>query len=267
MLKINNLKFKYEDKKDILKGISFSIPKGSITAIIGHNGSGKSTLAKVIAGLLSDYEGELFYNNEKLDKNNLLKIRAKIGILFQNPDNQFIGANCRYDIAFGLENECLPAKEIKVIVDKIINKMGLKEIETKMPHELSGGQKQRVALAGLMALNKELLIFDEATSMLDYNHKQDIIKYIKALNKEEGKTIILITHDLNEALISDHIIVLKEGLIIKKGTPKEILTNEEILAKSNLEAPDYLYFLNNLNQTKFNCDEIKDQIWELALKM
>ncbi len=266
LLQIKNLTFKYDDSKNIINDISFSIPKGSITAIIGHNGSGKSTLAKLILALLEPTSGEIIYDNITLSKKTISKIRTKIGILFQNPDNQFIGANCKYDIAFGLENECLDANLISAKVSQIAKKLNLEHIMKKMPHELSGGQKQRVALAGLLALNKELLIFDEATSMLDYNHKKEIMDLIIKLNKEENKTIILITHDLNEALFSDNIIILKEGKIIKSGTPKEILTNKELLESSNLYLPDYLNILNNLNDSKYNQERIKEKIWQLALK-
>ena len=218
---VKNVSFSYNEKKDILKNINIEINKGEWIAILGHNGSGKSTFAKILVGLLEPQTGEVLIDNQVLNDDSVYELRKRIGIVFQNPDNQFVGVTVRDDIAFGMENLCIPREEMLEKIDFYSKKVGMYDFLDKQPANLSGGQKQRVAIAGILAMRSNILIFDEATSMLDPYTRNDLIEYIESLNRE-GLTIIMITHDVNEALLADKMLIMKKGEVFAFDSTKEM---------------------------------------------
>lgn len=268
MIKVRNLSFTYSDQEETIHDLSFDIKKGSWVSILGHNGSGKSTLAKLLVGLLEVDEGTIHIGEGKdaikLTEDTVYDARKKIGIVFQNPDNQFVGVTVKHDIAFGMENQCVPREEMLEKINQVSELVGMSEFLEKGPHELSGGQKQRVAIAGSLAMDLDIMIFDEATSMLDPQGTKEIVELIKKLNKEYGKTVITITHDLEFATLSDRAIVLKEGRIILDGTPNEIFEHEDLLKSSNLELPFTIKLKKDLEKESF---ENKDKILEALCKL
>ncbi len=247
-IEIKNLNFSYDQTQDVVKDVSFVVKKGSYTTLIGHNGSGKSTIAKLIIGLLEKEKGSILIDGEELSLESIEGIRRKIGIVFQNPDNQFIGATVRDDIAFGLENHQVEPSEMDVIIENYAREVGMSEYLDHEPTRLSGGQKQRVAIAGILSMKPDILILDEATSMLDPEGKEDINKLVKQLHKENNMTILSITHDVEEVLKSDHVIVMYEGRIVKDGTPSEVMKNEEELIRLKLAAPYSVRLANELKK-------------------
>ena len=247
-IEIKNLNFSYDQTQDVVKVVSFVVKKGSYTTLIGHNGSGKSTIAKLIIGLLEKEKGSILIDGEELSLETIEGIRRKIGIVFQNPDNQFIGATVRDDIAFGLENHQVAPSEMDEIIENYAKEVGMSEYLDHEPTRLSGGQKQRVAIAGILSMKPEILILDEATSMLDPEGKEDINNLVKQLHKENNMTILSITHDVEEVLKSDHVIVMYEGRIVKDGTPSEVMKNEEELVRLKLAAPYSVRLANELKK-------------------
>lgn len=237
IITVQNLDFSYDNETMAVHGVSFSIEKGSYTTIVGHNGSGKSTIAKLLLGLLEKKSGEIIIDELPLTQENLQKIRSKIGIVFQNPDNQFIGSTVRDDIAFGLENHCVPQQEMDSIIEEFAAKVNMTDFLSSEPIKLSGGQKQRVAVAGVLAMKPDILIFDEATSMLDPQGKEEIKKVIHELHHDESITIVSITHDIEEVASSDEVIVMDKGRIVLKGKPEEILVKEKELVSMKLDIP------------------------------
>ena len=236
-IEIRNLFFEYDDGQKTIDNISFDIKKGSYTVLLGHNGSGKSTIAKLVMGLLEAASGKIMVDGIELNAENLYRVREKIGIVFQNPDNQFIGATVRDDIAFGLENKCVPQKDMDGIINhyaKIVNMLDFLDHE---PTKLSGGQKQRVAIAGILAMAPDIIFLDEATSMLDPKGRREINQLVKELNKETNRTVISISHDIEEAVYADEIIVLNNGKVVKTGKPDEILSDEALMHSLNLDVP------------------------------
>jgi energy-coupling factor transport system ATP-binding protein len=237
-LDVKNLFFSYDGKHDAVNDVSFQVQRGKYVSIIGHNGSGKSTLAKLIMGLLSFKKGEVKVFDQLLTNESLHEIRSKIGIVFQNPDNQFIGATVKDDIAFGLENRLVPHEDMEDIIQKFAGKVRMKEFLESEPANLSGGQKQRVAIAGILAMSPDLVILDEATSMLDPKGKREVKETLLEMRMENPNlTILSITHDIEEAAISDEVIVMHQGRIILNGTPKEVFANENILKEIDLDFP------------------------------
>ena len=223
-LEIKNLSFSYDKSTKVIDDISLSIDKGCFAAILGHNGSGKSTLAKLIVGILEKSDGQIFFDNEEITKKNIKKLQAKTALVFQNPDNQFIGATVEDDIAFGLENRQFPHDKMQEEINKFAEYVGMIDYLKKEPVNLSGGQKQRVALAGALILRPDILILDEATSMLDPKGKSTVRKILKKIHSENPDlTIISITHDIDEALLCDKVFILSKGKLVKSGAPKEIL--------------------------------------------
>lgn len=238
IIEVNHLSFSYEKNHEVINDISFSVDSGSYVSLIGKNGSGKSTIAKLLIGLLPLKDGEIKVFDMPLNKENVNKIRQHIGIVFQNPDNQFIASSVEDDIAFGLENRCVSPNKMKDIILDVTSKVNMSKFLDKAPENLSGGQKQRVAIAGVLALKSDVIIFDEATSMLDPKGKSEILETIKNLRKENPNlTIISITHDVEEAFSSDRIIVLDEGKIVFDLMPNELLTHSEELVKIGLDIP------------------------------
>lgn len=265
VIKVENLSFSYEKEKKILHNVSFSINKGEYVTLIGHNGSGKSTLAKLLSYILEPNKGKIYIDNEELNEKNIKNIRNKIGIVFQNPDNQFIGSTVEDDIAFGLENRNIKQEEMKKIVKEYSKKVGMENYLTKEPEELSGGQKQRVAIAGILALKLKIMIFDEATSMLDPEGVEEIRNLILKMKKENPDlTVISITHDIEEAYLSDRVIVLNEGKIYKNDIPSKVFENEEEMKKINLDIPFVLKIKNKLKTKGIEIDENIKTIEELA---
>ncbi len=267
MIKVSNLSFSYNGRDEALKDITFDIKKGSWVSILGHNGSGKSTLSKLLVGLIPPSKGTIDIDGLALTNENLAKIRRKIGIVFQNPDNQFVGVTVKHDIAFGLENQNVVHDQMVEKINYYANLVGMQDFLNKEPHQLSGGQKQRVAIAGALAMEQDILILDEATSMLDPEGTRDIVNLIKKLNKEYHKTIITITHDLSFATQSDELIVLKSGELILKGTPKEVFKEEEILKSSDLELPFELAIYNEAFKDEKINKRIVDALWAFNSKM
>ena len=268
MIEVKNLKFSYSQRDAAVKDVSFTVLDHEWLSIIGHNGSGKSTIAKLLVGLLKAKSGQIIYDGVELTEDTVDDIRKRVGIVFQNPDNQFVGYNVKYDIAFGLENHNVKREEMIELIDEYTKKVDMNSFLEREPQTLSGGQKQRVAIAGILALNCDIIILDEATSMLDPEGTEEIIKLIDELHKKYNKTVITITHDLNLAELSDHIIVLKEGELIKEGTPKEIFEERDILLSSNLDIPFSLkayYEASKLNELSSN-KALMDTLWEYHLK-
>ena len=263
---VNNLYFRYEDEeKDVLKNVSFVIHDKEWISIIGHNGSGKSTLSKLLIGILSPTEGSITYDNLELNDDNLYEIRKHIGIVYQNPDNQFVATSVEDDIAFGLENRCVESQKMASIINESLRRVNMLEYKESSPSSLSGGQKQRVAIAGILALNTDIIILDEATSMLDPKGREDFINLVKEL-KNAGKTILMITHDMEEALLSDRCIVLNNGEIVKDDSTINVLNDYDTLKMAKLEMPSELYMYHHLKNENYSNKEVLDALWELALK-
>ena len=234
-IEIEHLSFSYDEQIKALDDVSFSIEEGSYTVIVGHNGSGKSTIAKLMIGLMEAQSGIIRVDGTVLKEESVYDIRDKIGIVFQNPDNQFIGATVADDIAFGLENHQVPHDQMQAIIDEFAARVNMSKYLNSEPTKLSGGQKQRV-------------IFDESTSMLDPQGKAEINALVKRIHEETGITIISITHDIEEMVSSDHVIVMKEGKVVMDGTPAEVLNNEEELIKMQLDIPFSLKFVNEMKK-------------------
>ncbi|MCD8562018.1 MAG: energy-coupling factor transporter ATPase [Acholeplasmataceae bacterium] len=267
MIKVSDLSFSYNQDDEALKKINLSVEKGSWVSILGHNGSGKSTLSKCLVGLLAPTSGEIYIDGKRLDEKNLPDIRKKIGIVFQNPDNQFVGVTVKHDIAFGLENQCLPHDEMMERINHYAKLVGMEDFLNKEPHHLSGGQKQRVAIAGALAMEQDILILDEATSMLDPEGTREIVELIKYLNKTLNKTIITITHDLSFAGLSDRLIVLKDGEVILEGTPRDVFKHEDLLKSSHLELPFGLALYNDLAKDPNTDPKLLEALWAFNSKM
>ena len=268
-LEIKNLCFSYDKTKPVIDDISLSIDKGSFVAVLGHNGSGKSTLAKLIVGLLEKSSGQIFFDDEEITKKNIKNLQTKIALVFQNPDNQFIGATVEDDIAFGLENRQVPHNQMQEEINKFAESVGMLEYLDKEPINLSGGQKQRVALAGALILRPEILILDEATSMLDPKGKATVRKIIDTIHKENPDlTIISITHDIDEALLCDKVFILSKGKLVKNGAPQEVLRDEKSLLEIKLDMP-FIYRVEKklsdmgINSHAENIDQLVEDIWAL----
>ncbi len=236
-IEVKHLTFAYEENKDVVKDVSFVVEKGSYTTIIGHNGSGKSTIAKLLLGLLEKKSGEILIEDIPLNLDTVNQIRRKVGIVFQNPDNQFIGATVRDDIAFGLENHEVDPVEMDAIIEHFAAEVNMTKHLDHEPTRLSGGQKQRVAIAGILAMAPDILIFDEATSMLDPRGKADINRLIKKLHEEKKLTILSITHDIEEVVKSDNVIILQKGRLAYSGSPEAILPQEKKMKEYSLDIP------------------------------
>lgn len=252
IIEIKNLSFEYSEGSKTIDDISFEIEKGSYTAILGHNGSGKSTIAKLLIGLLEKKEGSIIVNNMPLNLENLYKVRSLIGIVFQNPDNQFIGSTVRDDIAFGLENTCVDPNEMDKIINEFAQKVNMLDFLEHEPTKLSGGQKQRVAIAGILAMNPSIIILDEATSMLDPRGKKEINDLVRQLNADKNMTILSITHDIEEAALADKVILLSDGHIVDSGKPEDILKKEELLKEMALDIPFSLKVSKGLSKMGIN---------------
>lgn len=260
-----NVSFKYDDDSIVLKDFNLAINDGEMVAILGHNGSGKSTIAKIIMGLLEINSGEIYINDKLLNQDTIEECRNHMSIIFQNPDNQFVGVTVNDDIAFGLENKCVSREEMINRINKYLKLVSMECFGDRSPEELSGGQKQRVAIAGALAMETELMIFDESTSMLDPKGTKEVNQMIKQIKNEQNKTIIVITHNLEEASYADRVIVLNGGQIVADGTPKEVFKQEKVLEESGLKTMESVSIIHNLKNKQFkNKKEIEEALWELT---
>lgn len=238
IIKINKLNYRYEEATELaLKDVSIEMKENSWISIVGQNGSGKSTLTKLLNGILQTDQGEITVNDIKLTEDSIWDIRKIMGIVFQNPDNQFVGATVEDDVAFGLENQSIPQAEMKNRVLEALKKVQMEDFAKRDPQSLSGGQKQRVAIAGVIALKPKIIILDEATSMLDPSGRHEIIQTIKDLKDELQLTVISITHDVEEVTFSDDVLVINNGVVLEQNTPEKIFTDEELLKHAGLELP------------------------------
>lgn len=252
-IRFENVSFKYSgDEKYSLKGIDMCVKKGEFVAVLGHNGSGKSTLAKHINGLLLPTEGKVYVDGyDTTSDEDVLQIRRNTGMVFQNPDNQMVATTVEEEVAFGPENIGMEPALMRKRVDEAIDKVGMRDFIGREPHNLSGGQKQRVAIAGILAMAPDCIIFDEPTSMLDPVGRREVISTITKLH-EEGITIILITHFMEEALLADRVIVMNDGDIVANGEPSKIFTDENLLRENSLEMPVSVYIANKLKNAGFD---------------
>ena len=237
IIEVNHLSFGYDENILTIDDISFHIQKGSYTTILGHNGSGKSTIAKLLMGLLEKKSGDIIIGGIPLSEETLGQVRNQIGIVFQNPDNQFIGSTVRDDIAFGLENNCVDPALMDDIINEYAKKVNMYEFLDHEPTKLSGGQKQRVAIAGILAMSPSIIILDEATSMLDPRGKNEINALVHQLNKDKNMTIVSITHDIEEAALSDYVILLSNGHVVDEGTPEQVLMKKAKIESLSLDIP------------------------------
>ena len=266
LIELKNVSYSYNPNKKAIDGVSFNIEEGTYTTIIGHNGSGKSTLAKLMAGLLELKEGEITINGLNVCEKNLPEIRKHLGIVFQNPDNQFIGSTVKDDIAFGLENRLVEPSKMEDIIVEYANKVGLQDFLDKEPQNLSGGQKQRVAIAGVMAMQPNIIIFDEATSMLDPKGKKEIKQLMYSLHNDNKFTIISITHDIEEVLQADDCVVLNKGRLYMHDKPAKVFERAEDLRRIDLDVP----FSERVRETfkkkniKLKADDLKGMVEELC---
>lgn len=268
-VEVSQLSFSYDGQNDVIKDVSFEIPKGSYTTIVGHNGSGKSTIAKLLIGLLKAKSGEIKILGNTLNEENVYSLRNHVGIVFQNPDNQFIGSTVADDIAFGLENHCVPQEQMQTIIEDVAARVNMSDFLDSEPTKLSGGQKQRVAIAGILAIAPDIIIFDESTSMLDPQGKASINEQIQKLHDERNITILSITHDMEEVAQSEYVIVLKDGKVEMQGTPKQIFEHKGKLKEMKLELPFALSFSEKLkNEGIFKdsyctLDEVVNELCQL----
>ncbi len=256
-IQIKNVSFSYDEGSDTVESpavndITLDIEKGSFVAVLGHNGSGKSTLAKLLNLILTPTSGKIFVGSTdltdpELDENDVLEIRKNIGMVFQNPDNQLVATIVEEDVAFGPENLGLEPAEIRRRVDNALGLVGMSEYKRHSPHQLSGGQKQRVAIAGIIAMMPECIVFDESTAMLDPAGRKEVMETILKLKGEHNITIIHITHYMNEALLADRVIVMNEGHLICDGTPYEVFTNTNLIKSAGLDVPQQLDLIHELN--------------------
>lgn len=257
IIELEDIHYRYheDDAREALAGVSLEIRQGEWLAIIGHNGSGKSTLAKVMNGLIEANTGSVVVNGKVLTEETVFEARRTVGMVFQNPDNQFVGTTVEDDIAFGLENIGLPREEMLERVTKVLEMVKMSEFRTKEPARLSGGQKQRVAIAGVTALEPEVIILDEATSMLDPKGRLEVISTIQKLHKEKKITVISITHDLDEAAQADRVVLMEQGQIQQIGTPKEIFKLGSKLVEKGLDVPFAEKLVEALRERGINVPE------------
>ncbi len=264
-VRFNNVSFSYDEESVVLKNFNLTINDGEMVAILGHNGSGKSTIAKIMMGLLEVSSGEIYINDKLLNSDTVEECRNHMSIIFQNPDNQFVGVTVKDDIAFGLENKNLSREIMEERISKYLRLVSMEAFINQAPEELSGGQKQRVAIAGALAMESELMIFDESTSMLDPKGTKEVNEMIKKIKNEDNKTIIVITHNLEEASYADRIIVLNEGEVVADGIPNDVFKQIDVLEASGLKTMESVSIIHNLKNKQFkNKKEIEEALWELT---
>ena len=271
IIDVKNLSFRYKESQEYydVKDITFHVKRGEWLSIVGHNGSGKSTTVRLIDGLLEAESGEIVIDGQRLTEENVWSIRRQIGMVFQNPDNQFVGATVEDDVAFGLENQGLSRQEMKKRVEEALDLVGMLDFKKREPARLSGGQKQRVAIAGVVALRPAILILDEATSMLDPEGRRELIDTVKGIRKDYDMTVISITHDLEEVAMSDRVLVMKKGEIESTSSPRELFSRND-LDQIGLDDPFSNQLKYSLSQNGYDLpenylteSELEDKLWEL----
>ena len=271
IIEVKDLKYKYNeaDTTYTLNGVSFHVKQGEWLSIIGHNGSGKSTTVRLIDGLLEAESGDIIIAGDKLTVDNVWEKRRQIGMVFQNPDNQFVGATVEDDVAFGLENQGIPLEEMQERVHQALELVGMSDFKKREPARLSGGQKQRVAIAGVVALRPNIIILDEATSMLDPEGRLDLIRIVKDIKDRYNMTVISITHDLDEVALSDRVIVMKEGEVESVSIPEELFMRKDLQAL-DLNQPFTADLADQLRlkglevpDRYFTEEELEETLWEL----
>ena len=271
IIDVKNLSFRYKESQEYydVKDITFHVKRGEWLSIVGHNGSGKSTTVRLIDGLLEAESGEIVIDDQRLTEENVWNIRRQIGMVFQNPDNQFVGATVEDDVAFGLENQGLSRQEMKKRVEEALDLVGMLDFKKREPARLSGGQKQRVAIAGVVALRPAILILDEATSMLDPEGRRELIETVKGIRKDYDMTVISITHDLEEVAMSDRVLVMKKGEIESTSGPRELFSRND-LDQIGLDDPFSNQLKHSLSQNGYDLpenylteSELEDKLWEL----
>ncbi len=271
IIDVKNLSFRYKESQEYydVKDITFHVKRGEWLSIVGHNGSGKSTTVRLIDGLLEAESGEIVIDGQLLTEENVWNIRRQIGMVFQNPDNQFVGATVEDDVAFGLENQGLSRQEMKKRVEEALDLVGMLDFKKREPARLSGGQKQRVAIAGVVALRPAILILDEATSMLDPEGRRELIETVKGIRKDYDMTVISITHDLEEVAMSDRVLIMKKGEIESTSSPRELFSRND-LDQIGLDDPFANQLKYSLSQNGYDLpenylteSELEDKLWEL----
>lgn len=266
LIEIQNVSYAYEDAAaKALNNVSLTINDGEFVAVVGHNGSGKSTLAKHLNALLLPTEGKVLVDGmDTADEADTLSIRQRVGMVFQNPDNQLVTTIVEEDVAFGPENIGVPGNEIRTRVDRALAAVGMEKYVHSAPNMLSGGQKQRIAIAGMLAMQPKVLVLDEATAMLDPKGRRDIIDLVTKLHKENGITVVMITQYMEEAIGADRVAVMSGGELILEGTPKEVFSQEELLHKHRLDVPVMQQLANRLNARGANLPKSILSVEEMA---
>jgi len=273
LVSVENVSFQYDEEGNkALDDVSFQVKEGEWVAIVGHNGSGKSTLAKLLNGLYFPNEGSIIIDGNVLSEDSVWETRKKIGMVFQNPDNQFVGTTVKDDVAFGLENNGIPREEMIKRVEYALGKVKMLSFLDQEPHHLSGGQKQRVAIAGIIALKPAVIVLDEATSMLDPQGREEVLQLMKELREQE-MTVISITHDLDEASKADKIIVMNKGKVYKVGTPAEVFQLDKELIEIGLDIPFPIKLRSelankgiNLTNVYLSEEELVTELWTSHFK-
>lgn len=270
-IEFKNVSFRYEEEQPyVLRNVSFQVEAGEWLAIIGHNGSGKSTIAKLMNGLLFPTEGEIFINGIPLNEENIWEIRRQVGMVFQNPDNQFVGTTVRDDVAFGLENRGVPRSEMMNRITSSLEQVRMQDYLLHEPYRLSGGQKQRVAIAGVLAISPSVIILDEATAMLDPLGRKEILDTVHRVQAEHQLGLITITHDLNEVMQAHRVLVMNDGEIWTTTVPRELVKRETELQQIGLDVPFVTQLAHALerqgiilNEQPIDHEELLDALWTL----
>ena len=273
LIEFQNVSFSYgtdegEERVDVIENLNLNIEKGSFTAVLGHNGSGKSTLATLTNGILFPQQGKVLVDgSETKPDDSIFDIRKKVGMVFQNPDNQIVASIVEEDVAFGVENLGVPPQECRRRVDEAMKTVGIYEQRLKAPHKLSGGQKQRVAVAGIIAMKPECIVLDEPTAMLDPSGRAEVLETIKKLNKEDGITVVLITHYMDEAVQADRVVVMDGGQIVMDDTPQNVFAKVDEVKSYGLDVPQATELVHRMKlkpeKTVLNADECVDYIVSL----
>ena len=271
IIEVKDLSFRYKEDQEYydVNRVTFHVKRGEWLSIVGHNGSGKSTTIRLIDGLLEAESGEIWIDGQLLSSENVWDLRRQIGMVFQNPDNQFVGATVEDDVAFGLENQGLPREEMKKRVAESLELVGMLDFKKREPARLSGGQKQRVAIAGVVALRPAILILDEATSMLDPEGRRELIQTVQEIRKDHQMTVVSITHDLEEVAMSDRVLVMKKGQVESTSSPRELFSRTD-LDQIGLDEPFTNQLRESLRETGYQLPdgyltegELEDKLWEL----
>ena len=271
IIEVKDLSFRYKEDQEYydVNSVTFHVKRGEWLSIVGHNGSGKSTTIRLIDGLLEAESGEIWIDGQLLSPENVWDLRRQIGMVFQNPDNQFVGATVEDDVAFGLENQGLPREEMKKRVAESLELVGMLDFKEREPARLSGGQKQRVAIAGVVALRPAILILDEATSMLDPEGRRELIQTVQEIRKDYQMTVVSITHDLEEVAMSDRVLVMKKGQVESTSSPRELFSRDD-LDQIGLDEPFTNQLRGSLRETGYQLPdgyltegELEDKLWEL----